>query len=296
MPVAQFKLSPKAGQAPAQQSLVSESSSPPEGGFVAPPESGFPDPFKILADTRKVHFFKEVSPTAKCINCLFGICGVTRYRYFIRDAATGRDLFKAKFSYSTSCNICAGGVRHNYSLELYLLPLDGSKFLKDQAKKGLFLSTSTSPKSQIAAGGHGVMDMRSLKLVGRLIPSPAGSITVKDASQATSLRIAVPIKAGYAANSTEMLIEDATTTALVGRLSKQWKRSDNNMSLLCCCCGSNDEHGAFTLDMSAVSNVQKRALLIMAGIIADAVAFEFRAAAPVVVNEGGNDDDKPLIN
>ena len=311
MPVAQFKLSPKAGtptspesssirrssrQAapPAQQSVAVSSAVEPEENKGNVWTAGFPDPYKILADVRKVVIYKELSSTAKCINCLFSVCGVTRYRYYVRDASTGRDIFKAKMSYSASCNVCAGGTRHNYSLDLFLLPLDGSKFLKEQASKALFLSTSTSDKSKIAVGGHGVTDMRNLELIGRLIPSPSGSIAVKDAAQATAFRIALPVSVGFAANSSEMQIEDGSTTALVGRIAKQWGKSDNDMALLCCCwTGTN--HGPYTLDISAVSNVKKRALLVMAGIIADAVSFNFRAAPPIVVKEE-KDDDKPLIN
>ena len=287
------KTNEKQFRAPVQQSLSSAGSV--ESGPTAVAESGFPDPFKILADARKVIITKELSGTAKCLNCLFSMCGVTRYRYYVKDATTGKDLFKAKMSYSASCNLCAGATRHNYSLDLYLLPLDGSKFLRDKARKGLFMSTSSSEKSKISAGGHGVTDMRNLDLVGRIIPSPSGSLTVKDGAHSTAFRIAVPVSSGFASNSSEMIIEDGSTTALVGRLSKQWGRSDTDIHFLCCCCGSGREHGPFTLDMSAVSNVKKRALLILAGIIADAVSFEFRAAAPVVVKEI-DEDDKPLIN
>ena len=254
-------------------------------GSVPAPEPGFPDPYKLLADARRVTISKELSGTAKMLNCMFGLCGVTRYRYYVRDAVTGRDLFKAKLSYAAACNVCSGGVRHNYTLDLYSLPLDGSKVLKDQARKGMFLSTSSSAKSTIASGGHGVMDLRNTETVGRLIPSAAGAITVKDGSGATALRLAVPVKVGHGSAASEMLIEDGATTALVGRLVKQWSRGDNDWSLLCCC-ASGTESGPFTLDMSAVSNVKKRALLVMAGIIADAVAFDFRAAGPAVSASG----------
>jgi hypothetical protein len=291
MPVQPFTFPEKMGsnsqanRPPAQESMVANTNVPI-------PENGFPDPYRLLADTRRVVISKELTYQAKIINCVFGFCGVTRYRYYIRDAATGRDLFKAKLSYSSTCNVCAGGKRHNYSIDLFLLPLDGSTTLKDQAKKGIFLSTSTSDKSPISSGGHGVMDMRNMECLGRIIPSPSGSITVKDGSGSVAFRIAVPISTGYGGISSEMLIEDGTTTSLVGRITKQWGKSDNDWNLMCCC-ANGQEHGLFTLDMSAVSNVKKRALLILAGIAADAVAFDFRAAAPVTPGVE-RDDDSPI--
>jgi len=288
-------------------SIVSGGPSQQTMGGVRTPqlESGFPDPYRLLAESRRVLIAKELTQQAKLINCVFGFCGVTRFRYFVRDAVTGRDLFKAKLSYSSSCNVCAGGTRHNYTLELFLLPQDGSTVLgKDQAKRGLFLSTSTSDKSAIATGGHGVMDMRNMETVGRIIPSPSGAITVKEGTGGVAFRIAVPINTGYGGSSSEMLIEDGATTALVGRLTKQWGKGDNDLNIICCC-GNGRDHGAFTLDISAVSNVKKRGLLVMAAIIADAVAFDFRAAAPMSpirdVDEDSPvkskiDEKKPLLS
>lgn len=255
------------------------------------PEPGFADPYKLLGEARRVAISKELSGTAKLLNCMFGVCGVTRYRYYVRDVASGRDIFKAKLSYASSCNVCASGVRHNYTLDLYSLPLDGSKILKDQARKGMFLSTSSSAKSTVASGGHGVMDLRNTETIGRVIPSNAGAIAVKDAGGATVLRIAVPVRAGSAAS--EMLIEDGATTALVGRLVKQWGRGDNDWSLMCCCASGPGGSGSYVLDMSAVSNAKKRALLVMAGIVADAVAFDFKAAGPTAGPAG--DQARPLL-
>ena len=255
------------------------------------PEAGFGDPYKMLADCRRVLIFKELTSTAKMINCVVGICGVTRYRYFVKDAATGRDLFKAKLSYSSPLSTCSGAAKHNYTLEIFTLPLDGSTVLKDQAKKGLFIGTSSSEKSALASGGHGVMDLRNAETLGRVIPSPAGSFTVKDASSSTVFRIALPVSVGYGGASSEMLIEDGATTALVGRVVKQWGRSDNDWTLMCCC-GTGGENGSFTLDMSAVSNVKKRALLVTAAILSDGVSFQFRAAPPAILP--GPADDSPI--
>lgn len=271
--------------APVQQDIKS--------GVKAPVvEAGFPDPYKLLADSRRVLITKELTNKAKLINCVFGFCGVTRYRYFVKDAATGRDLFKAKLSYSTSCNMCAGSTRHNYTLDIYSIPLDGSTVLKDQAKRGLFVGTSSSEKSALASGGHGVMDLRNAETLGRVIPSPAGSFTVKDGSGATAFRIALPVSVGYGSSTSEMLIEDGATTALVGRIVKQWGRGDNDWTLMCCCSGST-ENGSFTVDMSAVSNVKKRALLMVSGILADAASFQFRAAPPALL-QPADPSDSPI--
>ena len=253
------------------------------------PEAGFGDPFKLLADCRRVTISKELTSAAKVINCVVGVCGVTRYRYYIRDAATGRELFKAKLAYSSSWSNCSGAPKHNYTLDIFTLPLDGSTVLKDQAKKGLFLGTSSSDKSALASGGHGVMDLRNAETLGRVIPSPAGSFTIKDGSSATAFRIALPVSVGYGATTSEMLIEDGATTAQVGRIVKQWGRSDNDWTLMCCCC-TGSENGTFTLDMSAVSNVRKRALLVAAAILADPVSFQFRAAPPAPLFAGPADD------
>jgi hypothetical protein len=265
---------------------------PAQQSFKVPEvEPGFGDPYKMLADCRRVLVSKELSSAAKMINCVVGVCGVTRYRYFLKDAATGRDLFKAKLSYSGSWSTCSGAPKHSYTLDIFTLPLDGSTVLKDQAKKGLFISTSSSEKSALASGGHGVMDLRNGETLGRVIPSPAGSFTIKDAGSATAFRIALPVSVGYGATSSEMLIEDGATTALVGRIVKQWGRSDNDWTLMCCC-GASGENGTFTLDMSAVSNVKKRALLVTAAILADGVSFQFRAAPPAVLP--GPADDSPI--
>lgn len=254
----------------------------PRGIKTPPPEHGFPDPYRLLADSRRVLISKELGAKAKFVNCVFGFCGITRYRYYVKDAATGRELFKAKLSYSTSCNVCAGGTRHNYTLDIFSLPLDGSLTLKEQANKGFFIGTSSSEKSTLASGGHGVMDMRNAETLGRVIPSPSGSFTVKDGASVTAFRIALPVSVGYGATSSEMLIEDGATTTLVGRIVKQWGRGDNDWTLMCCC-SSSGGNGNFTLDMSAVSNVKKRALLLVAGILADGVSFQFRAAPPAVL-------------
>ncbi len=269
---------------PAQQSI--------KPGIKTPePEPGFGDPYKLLADCRRVIISKELTNAAKMVNCVVGVCGVTRYRYYVRDAATGRELFKAKLSYSSSWSTCSGAQRHNYTLDIFVLPLDGSKVLKDQAKKGLFIGTSSSEKSALASGGHGVMDLRNAETLGRVIPSPAGSFTVKDGSNATAFRIALPVSVGYGATTSEMLVEDGATTAQVGRIVKQWGRSDNDWTLMCCCFNGT-ENGTFTLDMSAVSNVKKRALLVVAAILADPVAFQFRAAPPSILP--GPADDSPI--
>ena len=272
-------------KAPFQQAMA--------GARTPPLESGFPDPYKLLADSRRVVVTKELSHQAKMVNCVFGFCGVTRYRYYVRDAATGRDLFKAKFSYASSCNVCAAGTRHNYSLDLYIMPLDGSINLKEKAHKGLFLSTSSSEKSAVSTGGHGVMDLRNSETIGRIIPGPTGSLTVKDGSSSLAFRVAVPINAGYGGRASEMLIEDGATTAQVGRIVKQWGKSDNDWNIICCCAPGRD-HGLFTLDMAAVSNVKKRALLVMVSILADAVAFDFRAAGPVSHKSIERADDSPV--
>jgi hypothetical protein len=255
------------------------------------PEPGFGDPYKMLADCRRVLVAKELTNAAKFINCVVGFCGVTRYRYYVKDAATGRDLFKAKLSYSSSWSSCSGATKHNYTLDIFTLPLDGSKVLKDQAKHGMFVSTSSSEKSALAAGGHGVMDMRNAETLGKVIPSPAGSFTIKDGSSATAFRVALPVSVGYGATSSEMLVEDGATTALVGRIVKQWGRSDNDWTFMCCC-GSGGENGTFTLDMAAVSNVRKRALLVVAAILADGVSFQFRAAPPALLTNPS--DDSPI--
>lgn len=271
--------------APVQQDI--------KAGLKTPPvESGFPDPYKLLADSRRVLITKELTNKAKFINCVFGFCGVTRYRYFVKDAATGRDLFKARLSYSASCNLCAGSNRHNYTLDIYSIPMDGSTVLKDKAKRGLFLGTSSSEKSTLASGGHGVMDLRNAETLGRVIPSPAGSFTVKEGSGATAFRIALPVSVGYGSSTSEMLIEDGATTALVGRIVKQWGRGDNDWTLMCCCSGTT-ENGSYTVDMSAVSNVKKRALLMVAGILADATSYQFRAAPPALI-QSNDISDSPI--
>ena len=291
-------------QAPATASMSAKPASPTQ--TFPPAEVGFPDPYKLLGDSRKVLIFKELTGRTKFVNCMLGFCGVTRYRYYVRDAISGHELFKARLSYSTSCNTCSG-TRHVYTLELYCLPIDGSRVLGKDSQRGLFLATSSSPNTSFATGGHGVMDMRSKETIGRVIPSPTGSITVKDGSQTIAFRIGLPVNSGYGNATSEMLVEDSSTTALVGRVVKSWGRSDNDWNL-CCCCGpsGNSQYGNFMLDMSAVSNVKKRALLIMSGIISDAVAFSFRAAPPIAVSPGGkgsiesadegeDDSRKPLV-
>jgi hypothetical protein len=290
--------------APATASMLAKPTT--QSQSFPPPEVGFPDPYRILGDSRKVLIFKELTGRTKFVNCMLGFCGVTRYRYYVRDAISGRELFKAKLSYSTSCNTCSG-TRHVYTLELYCLPLDGSRVLGKDSQRGLFMATSSSPNTSFATGGHGVMDMRNKETIGRVIPSPTGSITIKDGSQSIAFRIGLPVSAGYGNTTSEMLIEDSSTTALVGRIVKSWGKSDNECNLCCCCGPSNSsQYGNFMLDMSAVSNVKKRALLIMSGIISDAAAFSFRAAPPIAVPSGGQgsiesadeaDEDtrKPLV-
>ena len=272
--------------APATASMTAAKPASPTQAF-PPAEVGFPDPYKLLGDSRKVLIYKELTGRTKFVNCMLGFCGVTRYRYYVRDAISGRELFKAKLSYSTSCNTCSA-TRHIYTLELYCLPLDGSRVLGKDSSRGLFLATSSSPNSTFATGGHGVMDMRNKETIGRVIPGPTGSITIKDGSQSIAFRVGLPVSAGFGNSSSEMLIEDSSTTALVGRLVKSWGRSDNEWNI-CCCFGpsKNAQYGNFMLDMSAVSNVKKRALLIMSGIVSDAVAFSFRAAPPIAVSPGG---------
>jgi hypothetical protein len=170
----------------------------------------------------------------------------------------------------------------------------------------MFISTSSSPNSPVATGGHGVMDMRNMEAIGRVIPGPTGAITIKDGSQVIAFRIGIPVSAGYGNSTSEMLIEDSATTALVGRIVKSWGNSDSNWNKICCCLNSGGaQYGNFMLDMSAVSNVKKRALLITAGILADAVAFSFKAAPPVVIPknargtiESSDEDEeskKPLV-
>ena len=245
-------------------------------------EAGFPDPYKLLADCRKLSIFKEVTGRSRAVNCVLGLCGVTRFHYFIRDAITGKDLFKAKLSYNASlCNVCSGGTRHNYSLDIFCLPLNGSTVVGREGK-GAFLAASSSATSQVASGGHGVMDLRTKETVGRVIPAPSGSLTVKEgASGATAFRIAIPINVGFGGNTSEMQVEDATTTALVGRLIKTWTKGDSDWTNICCCSFGNEVPGSFLLDMAAVANIKKRALLVVAAILADGVAFSFKAAPPV---------------
>lgn len=238
------------------------------------PVAGYPDPYKLLADARKVYILKEINAHSKVINCVFGFCGITRYRYYVRDAVSGRDLFKAKLAYSSTCNVCAGGTRHNYTLDLACLPLDGSGIA---GTEGAFLSTSSSATSQVATGGHGVMDMRNRETVGRVIPAPSGSFTVKEANNAVAFRVAIPINTGFGGSTSEMLVEEGTTTALVGRIVKNWTSGDNKTA----CCFGSEKPGPFLIDMTAVSNIKKRALLVVAGIVADGIAFGFRAAPAV---------------
>jgi len=233
----------------------------------------------------------------------------------VKDAISGKELFRAKFSYSASCNTCAG-TRHNYTLDVFVTPLDGggggaaigsARRPTSGIKKipGMFISTSSSPNSPVATGGHGVMDLRNMETIGRVIPGPTGAVTIKDGSQIIAFRVGIPVSAGYGNSTSEMLIEDSATTALVGRIVKTWGKSDSNWSKLCCCGGgSSGQYGNFMLDMSAVSNVKKRALLITAGILADGVAFSFNAAPPIIVAksthtiESGSDDEdkKPLVS
>lgn len=246
----------------------------------APAEVGFPDPYKLLGDLRKVVIVKELSSKTRAINCVLGACGVTRYRYYVRDPASNKDIFKCKFSYSSSCNVCAGGTRHNYTLDMYCIPLDGSRVLGKDSTKGLFVSTASSENSPVATGGHGVMDMRNMETLGRVIPGPTGSFTIKNPGQGIAFRLAAPINSGYGGTSSEMLVEDGSTTALVGRVVKSWTRADSSWDC-CCCIGSGGEPcGNYLLDMTAVSVIKKRVLLVVAAIIADGTSFGFRAAPP----------------
>jgi hypothetical protein len=283
-PAKPFILAKQIAGAPVSASIADpkkSSGTPKNAGESYPPaELGFPDPYKQLGEFRKVVVLKEMTQRTRMINCLLGVCGVTRYRYYVKDAVSGRDIFKCKFSYSSSCNVCAGGTRHNYTLDMYCTPLDGSRVLGRDSTKGLFISTASSENSPVATGGHGAMDMRSMETLGRVIPGPTGSITIKSSNQGIAFRIAAPINSGYGGATSEMLIEDGSTTALVGRIVKTWSKGDSAW-----CCGGSESPGPFLLDMTAVSNLKKRALLVVAAIIADATAFGFRAAPPVSLGD-----------